>query len=392
MPTMPNPTKGRSWTLVNGLANAGHDVILATLYSERDAEYKDILQQRGIRTIDVSLSRFSKLLNAFQSFVRGEPLQYRLLYAPKLQQLMDAVLRNEQIDVIHIEHLRMTHYAQSWLQHYPIVWDAVDHLAPLFRQAQTQSSSRAWRWISHLEAPRLERFEVTLSQRFKHIVVISSRDKQTFVKAGAEAKRFTVVPIGRSLPPLLNVPRNPQTLILTGNMNYHPNVAAALYFVRSILPLILKRKPNVKLQLVGAHPTEEIRALQSNTIEVTGFVDDLNVYLQSATIAIAPITYATGAQNKVIEALMNATPLVATSLAIENLNLSVGEHVLAANTPEGFADAVCQLLEDTTLHRSLGDAGRAFVEENYSVEQVIAQLVTCYEEAITQTKSGMISL
>jgi glycosyltransferase involved in cell wall biosynthesis len=375
--------------LVNGLISAGHEVILASLSgSERDGQYKQVLEEKGIRVIDVSLSRLAKVFNALQSLVHGEPLQYRLLYSKRLQALLDQLLQTEPIDVIHVEHLRMTHYAREWLGRFPVVWDAVDHIAPLFRQAQTLSTSRAWRWVSLLEAPRLERFEVQLSRQFPVIVVISSRDKKTFSEAGADPNRITVIPIGRTLPTLLNAPRDPQTLIFTGNMNYHPNVAAVLYFVRSIFPLILAQYPQVQLQLVGAHPTDEILALRSSNIEVTGFVDDLNVYLQRATIALAPITYATGAQNKVIEALMNATPIVATSQAMENLNLEVGKHILVGDTPQAFAEVVCDLLANADWRERFGQAGRAFVHEHYSTDKVIEQLVECYQQAITQHASS----
>jgi glycosyltransferase involved in cell wall biosynthesis len=134
------------------------------------------------------------------------------------------------------------------------------------------------------------------------------------------------------------------------------------------------------LQLVGAQPAPAIQALASASIQVTGFVPEILPYLQQATVAIAPITYAAGVQTKVLEACAAGTPLVATTMAIENLGLQPDRHVLTGDTPEAFAGAVLRLLHDASLRDQLGQAGRDYVIEHYALDRVTSRLVACYDD------------
>ena len=381
VPHVPNPTKSRSFANVNGLQQAGHRVTIATLNrSQADTEHIAALLTQGFTVIEAPLSRQAQIFNALQGLIAGEPLQYRLLYTAALQTALEAFLASDPPDIIHVEHLRMARYARDWTRRFPVVWDAIDHVATLFRQAQLHSASRAWRLISLLEAPRLQPFEVMLTQQFPRTLVISSRDEQGFIQAGADPSRLTMIPMGRTIPPPSTLPRAAHTLILSGNLNYHPNVAAVLYFMQHIWPLIQREDPAVILQLVGAQPAPAIQALQSDSVQVTGFVPEILPYLQQATVAVAPITYAAGVQTKVLEACAAGTPLVATTMAIENLGLEPDRHVLTGDTPKAFAGAVLRLLHDAPLREQLSQASRDYVIEHYALDRVAARLIACYDE------------
>jgi polysaccharide biosynthesis protein PslH len=381
VPHVPAPTKSRSFANVNGLQQAGHRVTVATLKrSEADAKHIVALRAQGLKVLEAPLARSAMIVNALQGLIAGEPLQYRLLYSPALQTALDAFLTEDPPDIIHVEHLRMARYARNWTTRFPVVWDAVDHLATLFQQTQQRSVSRVWRLVSRLEAPRLQTFEIKLTEAFPRTLVISSRDEAGFLRAGANPKRLTMIPMGRMIPPPSTLPRHESTLILSGNLNYHPNVAAVLYFMEQIWPLIQREFPAVKLQLVGAQPAPAIQVLASESVEVTGFVPEILPYLQQATVALAPITYAAGVQTKVLEACAAELPLVATTMAIENLGLRPDEHVLTGDTPQAFAAAVSRLLRDASLREQLGQAGRAYVVEHYALDRVAARLIACYNE------------
>jgi len=130
--------------------------------------------------------------------------------------------------------------------------------------------------------------------------------------------------------------RDPATLIMTGTLNYHPNVASALYFARSIWPGLQQRYPALQCQLVGADPTPAVKALTAQGITITGFVPSLMDYLTRATVALAPVQYGAGIQIKVLEAFLSGTPVVASSVALRGLEVNDGEHLLVADTPSDF--------------------------------------------------------
>jgi glycosyltransferase involved in cell wall biosynthesis len=133
--------------------------------------------------------------------------------------------------------------------------------------------------------------------------------------------------------------------------------------------------------VVGKDPGREILALANHpNIIVTGTVKDLPPYLQQATVAVAPIAYGVGIQNKVLEAMACATPVVTTPQAVSALEVCSGEDVLVAEEPGEFADAVLSLLDDQQARQRLGEAGRLYVEEHHKWDSIAGQLVGIYNE------------
>jgi len=157
-----------------------------------------------------------------------------------------------------------------------------------------------------------------------------------------------------------------------------------LHFVNDILPSIRVRRPDVKLCVVGKDPPREVLALaQSPAISITGTVSDIRPYLQRASIAVAPIAYGAGIQNKVLEAMACATPVVATPQAVSALGVHSGQDVLLAHEPDVFADTVLGLLADPPRQQQVGRAGRRYVETHHPWSAIAARLEEVYHEVIS---------
>jgi polysaccharide biosynthesis protein PslH len=145
---------------------------------------------------------------------------------------------------------------------------------------------------------------------------------------------------------------------------------------------VWEKRPDVKLTVVGKDPPRELLALAENpAVRVTGSVPDLRPYLQRATVAVAPITYGAGIQNKVLEAMACATPVVASPQAVLALNVRVGEEILVSGDAHGFAEQVLRLLADPSFRRSVGEAGRQFVERQHSWNATAIHLEQLYQQA-----------
>jgi glycosyltransferase involved in cell wall biosynthesis len=381
VPHVPNPTKARSYFHIRGLLDAGHEVTIATIErTASDQQRIQTLRDMGAAVLSAPIRKFDYAFNAVRALALSLPLQATLLWSPDLMRQIESHIQSVPPDVIHVEHLRMAQYGLRLNGDWPIIWDAVDYLSPLFQDAATVSTSRIIRWFSRFEAGRLARHERWLTGQFPATLVISRYDQRLFQQDNSFAGRVQVALPGLPLEPLAENAslRFPATILMTGTLNYHPNVASALYFVNRIFPLIRKHRPDVRLQLVGANPTAEIKALQNETVEVTGFVPSVTDNLSRATLAVAPVLYAAGMQNKVLEAFLTATPLVATSIAVRGLDVRDGEHALIADTPESFADAVLKLLDAPELRQKLGEAGRRYIEQNHDLRKTTEDLVQFY--------------
>jgi glycosyltransferase involved in cell wall biosynthesis len=171
--------------------------------------------------------------------------------------------------------------------------------------------------------------------------------------------------------------------VISGKMSYHANVTMTLHLVHEIMPHVWQQRPEAKLLVVGKDPAREIQALAENpNIVVTGTVDTLPPYLQKATVAVAPITYGAGIQNKILEAMGCGTPVVTTSNAVSALCIEPERDLLVADSPESYAKAILSILESTQQQEALGRNGRRYVEQYHHWPNVAARLETIYAEAI----------
>ena len=166
-------------------------------------------------------------------------------------------------------------------------------------------------------------------------------------------------------------------------MSYHANVSMVFELIDHILPKVWEVRPDLKLWVVGKDPTREIIRLGSRpNVIVTGTVDDIRPYLQQATIAVAPLTYGAGIQNKILEAMACATPVIAYPSGVSALNVEPNVDLLVGEDPNHFARQILTLLDDNQLRSRIGLSGRQYVLKNHSWEVIVSNLLSVYEAAI----------
>ncbi len=164
-------------------------------------------------------------------------------------------------------------------------------------------------------------------------------------------------------------PRQPDSAIYMGDYKYFPNTDAVLYFVHEIMPMIRAKRPNFTLTLLGKEPPPELTALgadSKNGIKIAGLVDDTRPYLGQSAVFICPLRSGSGTRFKLLESLACGCPVVSTTLGAEGLEAVHGEHMLLADTPRAFADAVLHILKDAAYAERLGQQGRAWVATKHS--------------------------
>jgi sugar transferase (PEP-CTERM/EpsH1 system associated) len=387
-PYMPNLVRVRPFNIIRHLADRGHELTVATLW-ENDAERGQIAQltKWGVDVVAVPLSRGQVALNCLKALPTGNPIQASYSWQPALLTALQGQPRT--FDVIHVEHLRGSRFGlaakELWPQ-VPVLWDAVDCITHLFRQTVHKSRSQFGRWRSRFELARTQQYEAWLLSQFKAVTVTSQVDRDVMEMMNAAHRPIHVVPNGVNLDyfrPNPALSRQPNTIVVSGKMSYHANVSMVLYLIEKIMPLVWQRNPNAVVQVVGKDPTREIKALAGDPrITVTGSVPDMRPYLQQAALAVSPITYGTGIQNKVLEAMACGTPVVATPQAISALNVTPGHDILVAENERRFASHICSLLDDPQRRTQLGAAGYAYVTEWHNWQHNITLLEDSYYEIV----------
>jgi hypothetical protein len=166
-----------------------------------------------------------------------------------------------------------------------------------------------------------------------------------------------------------------RTLAFVGAMDYAPNADAVEYLSQEIWPLVRRAEPEARLFIVGRSPGPAIQRLDGHEgVKVTGTVEDVRPFVWQSAASLAPLRYASGLQNKVIQSLAMAVPVVASPAANAGLGATEAEGVLVAETPEATADAALSLMRDRSRRTTLGERGRRFVIDRFPWDRAIERL------------------
>ena len=169
-------------------------------------------------------------------------------------------------------------------------------------------------------------------------------------------------------------------LIFTGQMDYPPNVAAVIRAVTRIMPLIRRHIPDASFHIVGRRPTAQVLQLDGvNGCRVWGRVDDVRPWLRGADLALVPLEIARGVQNKVLEAMAMALPVVVSAQAATGIAARAGHDLAVGLSDEDLASAAVALLIDRPRARAQGLAARRFVERHHNWDAVLAPLAGLIE-------------
>lgn len=394
-PYVPSLIRVRPYNLIRNLAQLGHRVTLVALAVGDEASQADGIRPYCHRCEMIPLGPRQLAGNLISALTRRVPLQAAYGHSRQLIDRLRAVLREERADVVHVEHLRAS-MVGSALAGVPLVFDSVDCISLLLERAAQGSPQMASRLMARLELGRTRQYEGRLLGVYRRVLVTSSEDRQALMAlmgqqdAGDAHDRLVVLPNGVDLGYFApsNTRREADTLVYTGKMSYHANVASALYLAKEVMPRVWWRRPKASLWIVGKDPPPVIRALASDPrVTVTGYVPDMRPYLARATVAACPITYGVGIQNKVLEAMAMGAPVVTSPRVQMAVGITSGTHLLIADRPDAFAEQVLRLLSDAALRARLGDAGRRYVVANHHWPTIAARLAQVYGEVAGHPKA-----
>ncbi len=327
--------------------------------------------------------RAPQLLAAAAGLMKGAPLSVAAFTSNGMRRFVARLLAERPIETIFAFSGQMAQFVPTDFAG-RFVMDFVDVDSAKFA-AYAAEERGPMRLLHAREARLLAAYERSVAQRADLSLFVSEAEMTLFLKTKSLGEQEDlgcdgVATLGNGIdlahydPAIDPIEAGEGPLALfTGQMNYRPNVEAVTVFARDSLPLIRARFPAARFAIVGREPSEAVWRLAGDAVIVTGAVPDTRPWLARADVVVAPLRLARGVQNKLLEAMAMARPIVASAAAYKGINAAPGRDLIVADEAAA-AEAGCGLLADPARAAAIGRAARACVEARYGWNAVLAPL------------------
>lgn len=383
------PNKGdkvRSWNVLSRLAE-DYRVHLASFVDDpADWQYEQVLRDICASCLLRPLRPFLAKLRSLPAFIGRDPLTRRYFHDGHIARWLDDLAARRKPDRVFVFSSGVADYVMGprWAGARRII-DMVDVDSDKWRQYAAAKSGLS-RWIYGREARTLADFERQASTLFDATLFVSEAEADLF-RTLSPATAAKVHAVGNGVDcaffdPAIGFadpyPAGVTPLVFTGAMDYWPNVDAVVWFAEQVLPRVMARLRNAALFVVGANPDWRVQALDASpVITVTGRVDDIRPYIAHARVVVAPLQVARGVQNKVLEGMAMAKPVVASPMALEGLDAASGREILVAKTPDEYARMVLEAVAGG--HPDMGGLARRRVFGSYSWQASYEKMLAILE-------------
>jgi len=334
------PDKGekiRAFQQLRALAAGHNQVDLFTLDdSPSDLQGQSELLRYCRQVTVVPLNRQWKKVSSLLYLPTDRPLTLPYFYSAMLARKIREALASRSYDRIFVFCSSMFQYVES-VEDIPILLDLQDvDSDKWFQYADYCRFPHSW--IYRREGETLRNYERWICEKASLVTVLTEREARVLRSITTKAN-IEIVPNG--VDTQYFSPRNgaraasPPTMVFTGAMDYFPNVEAVRFFALSVFPAVRQSFPEARFVIVGGRPSPKVRALERIPgVTVTGRVPDIRPYLDQAHLFVAPLRLATGIQNKILEALAMALPVLAMPRPVQGISPKVASYIDVAESPD----------------------------------------------------------
>lgn len=381
----------RSYNLLRELASH-HNIYLlafnqkAILPSKRDIDRAKIELQKLCKYVEIlpipsDSSQLAWYTLVLRSLFTKDPYTVNWLKTRKMHERVQSVIQRVQFHIIHYDTLSLAEYFNATgnipkvLNHHNI------ESAMMLRRAANETNIFARKYCQ-IEGSKLKKYEANICNKYAVNLTVSHLDKDILART-VKNKPIEIIPNGVDInyfrPNSGRIIKN--SMIITGTLNWYPNRAATMYFIRKVWPLVRDALPNAQLIIAGKNPTQEMRKIAESepNIKVTGFVDDIRPHLERAEVYVCPIQDGGGTRLKILDAMAMGKAVVSTSIACEGIDVTPDKNILIADTPEEFFYQIKRVFYNQDLRIALGRHARDLMIEKYSWKVIGSKMREIYE-------------
>jgi polysaccharide biosynthesis protein PslH len=360
-----------TWRLIERMQRTHNVTVVAFAHDDADLEAAEELRRKGFTVFAFRHRMALKKALSLPLLITGKPLTLGVYGSSAMQRKVDELMPKMAAAYAYSSSMG------AFLVGRELPW--VMHFAELDSDKWSQYARKVGfpgSWLYAREARTLAGYESRLAESARTNVFCTPLEQRIFDDA-IPGRPSTVLRNGVDLDYFQPQRERAEAnhLVFTGVMDYFPNVDGCVHFTAEILPLVREEYPDARFTIIGSRPSTEVQRLAATPgVTVTGFVDDVRDSMHVGAVSVAPLRIARGIQNKVLEAMALGLPIVGTTSATQGVNATAGHDYMVADSAEDQAQAICSLLADTEKARTLGAAGRRYVEEHYDWEVTLGHL------------------
>lgn len=372
----------RTYNLLKKLSKKHQITLFALIKNESEKQYIGELEKycHKVKVFKRTEKPFT-LKNIFKTVFSTFPFLVIRNQADGSLEAVREEISKENYDLIHAETFYMMPHIPECKIPIILVEQTIEYLG---YESYAKKANLFLKPFFDIDVKKIYRWEKYYWQKAERLIVMSEDDRQ-FIGKELDKEKIDVVANGVDTKWFSEKKRQEietPTILSVGTFKWLPNIEAVDFLVNKIWPNIKEKMPNARLLIVGNAPTERVLEYGKNDpqIEVAGRVEDIRDAFQSAHVLLAPVFSGKGTRYKILEAMASGTPVVASKIAVEGLNIEDGKHVLTSNSAKVLAELTVKLLNDTKLWRTLSENGKEFVAKNYDWELISQKLDHIYQE------------
>lgn len=351
-----------------------HEIVLCALTDQPVSnEDFEALKPFCSQVFTFPLTRAGIFWHLLMTMFSRHPFQVGYFFRSSIKKQLDQILTAEKPDAVFCQLIRMYPYTQDW--QVPLVLDYMDCFSVGMKRRAEHTS--AWlRPFFKWEAEKLSQAEIYASRQSGVRTIISEQDRQLLPMAAQEGVQIIPNGIDTQHFSRQEKPHTPEYLVVfVGNLGYFPNITAAQFLVKKIMPAIWKQIPDARVLVAGARPAAGVIALQKDPrVSVLGWVEDIRDAYIKGEVFVAPLFTGSGQQNKILEAMALGIPCVTTPLVNNAIGAETDIEIMLADSAESFAAQIIRIYRDKNLHQTLSNKGVSFVKNHFSWEKSVQKL------------------
>ncbi len=381
--------KVKTFQVLRYLAQRGHRITLASFARDSELCFLKNLESycTAIYSVPIQRSRRANLRAYISSLWLRQPFLVTRDANRQMRRLVQQLTPTRKFDIIHADQLSMGQFALAANGGVRVL-DAHNAMWTLVARARS-SAPRFLAPVLEREASQLKKYEGQLCRAMDAVFAVSETDQSALVEAGAPVDKIHVIPIAVDCARLerIQLANDSTNILIATTLFYPPNADGVRWFLQHVFPLVRQKFPRATVTIVGARPPRDLLRLAARHapfVTVTGYVADLQSYLDRAALTVVPVRAASGMRVRILEAFARGIPVVTTTMGAEGIAANHGEHLLIADTPQDFANCVVQLLNEAKLRARMAENARRLVEAKYDWRVALPKLEKVYASLVAQ--------